>query len=46
MSADTEHAPAQWTPQQEAEYVARVHGSDDERIAALVAQQNESQRHR
>jgi hypothetical protein len=40
VAAATEHAPHQWTPEEETELAQRLHGTESERIAKLVDEQN------
>lgn len=41
VAADVAHKPAEWTPEQEAELIQRLHGTDAERLDRLIAEQNE-----
>ena len=41
LVAEQQYRPAQWTPAMEAELVERLHGTDAERLDALIAENNE-----
>ncbi|WP_139305271.1 hypothetical protein [Microbacterium hydrocarbonoxydans] len=44
LAAEQAYKPHQWTPEQEAELVERVHGTEREWIDRMIAEQNERQR--
>lgn len=46
LEADAQYKPAEWTEAQERELVEHLHGTEAQRIDALIARQNEEMRHR
>lgn len=44
VAADVQYRPAEWTPDMEAELIAKRYGTDAERIDRLIAEQNERTR--
>lgn len=43
-AADVQYAPRAWTEAEEAELVEKLHGTEAERLDALIAELNESRR--
>lgn len=41
VAADLQYKPHHWTPAEEAELVQKLHGTDAERLDALIAENNE-----
>lgn len=41
LEAERQYKPAEWTPEMERELVERLHGTDAERLDALIAAENE-----
>lgn len=46
VAADVQYRPHEWTQEQEQELVARIHGTEAQRIDRLIAEQNEEMRRR